>query len=810
MGNFRSPLYLIIFIFSFAAFESLSSANRIINPLNSNRRPNAFEPTLSSTEYSDLEGFEFAGSSVASLDITFPTQGVFLCPGNTVAIQWLQSQLVLVDIEFSSDGGTTWSSVQTSFSATLQQFQWTVPSVQSSQCLIRLSDAQAVGTDATSGLFSIGSPSFINPNGGEILSANNPYQISWDGFLNSPASLELSIDNGSTWSQIATGLTGNTYFWNPVSSFPSSQCLLRISDASSGVVLDITDSIFSIDNLILGTNTILTDSVVGALCRQDTVQVYYSTSGSYGFGNQFIAQISNASGLFNNPLNIGAISSQTGGVINAIIPDSLPSGTAYYIRVLATNQPVMGSPYLIPLQLGGSSVDFSAVQTFRVLPNDANVLLNFIGQSSAIQSFSWDFGNGGTSNTMNTSHNYSAPGFYDIGLTTTDGSGCLQQRIKQDYIQVEVQFPSVPLALGSPVNAMAVDFIDTLRGCFAMSDGTCRITLDGGQTFTGSPTGAIGALKAASLMPGKWMVAGEQGFVASSADVGITWNPFNISFLGTIHALSMSSPYRGLLVGSSGQAFFFDSLAWLPISTGITETLYSVLSDGTTGFACGENGTILKFTVSAPSSLNSGTNETLKGIYFSGSSVYAVGPAGLVVKSQDGGNTFNTILSGLDTDLNAITGSGTDTVWAFGTKGIILQSFDGGATWDRFTNGTLNDNNGGNYKAERKKGWTAGSGGNALVFGGGGAGSSLKEQALRTLSLFPNPASDELFIELSDAQSLVSLRIFDAIGRTFTIPQTKNANGFIRLDLSALPNGTYFIEASSGIQRKIGRFVICK
>jgi hypothetical protein len=182
----------------------------------------------------------------------------------------------------------------------------------------------------------------------------------------------------------------------------------------------------------------------------------------------------------------------------------------------------------------------------------------------------------------------------------------------------------------------------------------------------------------------------------------------------------------------------------------------------------------------------------------------------MVLKSTDDGNTFSVILGGLDTDLNAITGSGSDTIWVFGTKGIILQSFDGGNTWDRYTNGTLNDNNGGNYKAARRRGATAGDSGNALVFGSGGAGSFVKDQFRSTLRIFPNPANDQLFLQFDNAGYRVVCRVFDAAGREYRIPTFSNFNGLLSMDVSSLASGTYFVEANLGTERKIGRFVIDK
>jgi len=66
------------------------------------------------------------------------------------------------------------------------------------------------------------------------------------------------------------------------------------------------------------------------------------------------------------------------------------------------------------------------------------------------------------------------------------------------------------------------------------------------------------------------------------------------------------------------------------------------------------------------------------------------------------------------------------------------------------------------------------------------------------LRLFPNPATDELGVEydLTEA-SQVSVSIFDALGRRVMVRDfgTRSAgNNFNRMDVNALPTGTYHLQ----------------
>ncbi len=74
------------------------------------------------------------------------------------------------------------------------------------------------------------------------------------------------------------------------------------------------------------------------------VQVPFSTNGTpMNAGNIFTAQLSNGSGSFAAPTNIGTIAAITDDVISATIPANTPSGDFYRIRVIGSDPAVFGS-----------------------------------------------------------------------------------------------------------------------------------------------------------------------------------------------------------------------------------------------------------------------------------------------------------------------------------------------------------------------------------------------------------------------------------------------------------------------------------
>ncbi len=80
----------------------------------------------------------------------------------------------------------------------------------------------------------------------------------------------------------------------------------------------------------------------GELCTGQSITVPFNvctnSSSQFAPNNAFYVELSNASGYFTNPINIGPPG-------NAVIPDTVPTGNGYKIRVNSSNPPVIGDEY---------------------------------------------------------------------------------------------------------------------------------------------------------------------------------------------------------------------------------------------------------------------------------------------------------------------------------------------------------------------------------------------------------------------------------------------------------------------------------
>lgn len=86
--------------------------------------------------------------------LTYPNGGEGLVPGETEVIRWdAWGNTSTFDVQYSTNGGTTWNSIATSVSAALRQLNWTVPSTVTGQALVRVS--RGLKSDQSDAAFSI-------------------------------------------------------------------------------------------------------------------------------------------------------------------------------------------------------------------------------------------------------------------------------------------------------------------------------------------------------------------------------------------------------------------------------------------------------------------------------------------------------------------------------------------------------------------------------------------------------------------------------------------------------------------------------
>lgn len=209
---------------------------------------------VSNPAYFDVSDVFFSIISPAIV-VTSPNGGEILTGTSSYTIYWSSIGLSSYVIpEYSTDGGSTWTTIVSS-AYNYGYYNWTVPNISSVNCKVRIKDYYTnTLSDQSDAVFTINMTApyytITTPNGGQQYVTGSGQYIYWNSSNAGMVTLEYSTNNGSSWTQIATNVNGsnNSYYWSPLPSTPSTQCLVRIKDVSNASYNDVSDATFSIVN----------------------------------------------------------------------------------------------------------------------------------------------------------------------------------------------------------------------------------------------------------------------------------------------------------------------------------------------------------------------------------------------------------------------------------------------------------------------------------------------------------------------------------------------------------------------------------
>ncbi len=145
-------------------------------------------------------------------------------------------------------------------------------------------------------------------------------------FCSTESGAYISFDSGLSWENVNNGL-GNL----PVQGFTSS--------VNEVFALCSRDKIYKAD--LKDLSKIIIENISGDIfCSGMEIPISYVVASDADFqdDNKFMVELSDENGNFNSQRTIiGEIISKTSGVINVLIPDGLPFGTKYRIRIVSTS-----------------------------------------------------------------------------------------------------------------------------------------------------------------------------------------------------------------------------------------------------------------------------------------------------------------------------------------------------------------------------------------------------------------------------------------------------------------------------------------
>jgi hypothetical protein len=185
------------------------------------------------------------------IKVVSPNGGEVYKPETEQTIEWTQTGLDSIIVEFTTDAGKTWTPVAGPVAADAGTLTWTLPDVISETCRIRLSArGDPAIADESNGNFGIFTPvlTVLEPNGGEEWTVGSTQTIRWTGqFVEGNIQIKVSFDGGESWTlvkRLVSVAEGQTEWTVPETL--SNECLIRIQSLGDSEVVDLSDSPFAI------------------------------------------------------------------------------------------------------------------------------------------------------------------------------------------------------------------------------------------------------------------------------------------------------------------------------------------------------------------------------------------------------------------------------------------------------------------------------------------------------------------------------------------------------------------------------------
>ncbi|MDI3503422.1 MAG: hypothetical protein PWP64_358 [Candidatus Cloacimonadota bacterium] len=225
--------------------------------------------------------------TICKLELTQPNGAEVWASGLQNVITWEKEQVNTVKLEYSSDGGSSWITIANNVSSAAGYYHWTTPNINSTQCLVKVTDAEYEQVcDISDEPFTIRTRIIVeSPNGGEYITALTVTRILWSSIEEiANVAIDYSVDNGANWLAIQSTpypAAGGYYDWIVPNSI-SNQALVRVRSSDNDSIFDVSDAVFSIVAEVLPPEANFSADVLSGLEPLEVQFTDLSTPGTGG------------------------------------------------------------------------------------------------------------------------------------------------------------------------------------------------------------------------------------------------------------------------------------------------------------------------------------------------------------------------------------------------------------------------------------------------------------------------------------------------------------------------------------------------
>ncbi len=598
---------------------------------------------------------------------------------------------------------------------------------------------------------------------------------------------------------------------------------IRSKDVNNAWSLDNVFA-FTVSAAVANPSVVVNSITKKSLCEKDALSVSYQANGTYNAGNVFNVEMSNASGSFASPTIIGSFTGTGNKIVPCVLPAGITAGSAYRVRVSATNPVVTG-------------ITGSDVLTVSALPPTPTITAggattfcqggSVTLTSSVAASYAWSTGATTQSITVSASGSYTVTVANSNGCSATSAATAVTVNPKP--APVITPSGATTICSGSSVT------LDAGAGysSYAWSTGatTQTITVSAAGNYTVAVTSSSGcsgtsAATTVTVVANPTPTTTPSGTVSIPAggNVTITTNDTYAAYLWSTGATTQSI---NATAAGSYTVTVTNGTGCSGTSAPVVVTISScpkptITASGSVTNVCA--GKKITLTASAGSSYLWSTGATTQKITVTAAgSYYVTEPSACGnVTSDTTVVTYQTCANPTGLVASGITASSATLGWTgvpCATKYNVEYKKSGTTTWTTVVaTGTsttvtgLTANTTYNWRVQTvcttpKSGYTNGT--NFKTTAGPVAdntGINLKMQGAFTALVYPNPAAGKATIHVTGALQPVTATLADMAGRVLWKSQATQGMD-INLPVATLSAGVYMVTVTDGLEIRIIKLV---
>lgn len=202
---------------------------------------------ISDVAHPDVVSMNEEAFTFASLELLEPNGFATFQVGQEYEVTWEGELIGDLSLYYQASEGGEWVFVTDGIDAVSGSYMWT-PEAATSWCKVKLEETAFPELyDESDYRFFVYLLDILTPASGSLVMESDYYDITWDSEIISDVKIELSTDDGNTWSVVESGISADdhTYSWL-VPNQVSLDCYIKLSYPSNSDIFSLSEK-FVID-----------------------------------------------------------------------------------------------------------------------------------------------------------------------------------------------------------------------------------------------------------------------------------------------------------------------------------------------------------------------------------------------------------------------------------------------------------------------------------------------------------------------------------------------------------------------------------